>query len=114
MGVACPAVSQMTIARAPQLIAVEYRLLDGFGIAARGVFGDVHRLEPERDRILDGFLGGGQQEVVRPAFGVAADRAGADEGCSLDGQAGSLHDFGDGPDVVLVGARRAVGVIFIL
>ncbi len=84
--------------------------LDGFRIAACGVFGDVHHVEPVRHRELHRMLSRSQQEVVGPVFGVAADGAGPDEGRRFDGNSGALHNLGDGPDIVLMGARRTVGL----
>ena len=66
-------------------------------------------IEAERHGVLHRLLRGLEQEVVGPAFGVAANRAGADEGRGLNVQPGALHDLGDRPDIVLVGAGRAVG-----
>src|SRR4051812_17579617 len=58
-----------------------------FGIAARGVFGYVHHFEADGTREGDGALGGFEQEVVSPVFGVAADGARSDEGGYFDGNA---------------------------
>ena len=78
-------------------------------IAAARVLGDVHRFEAQRHGELHGFFRGLKQEVVGPAFGVAANRTGANEGRGLNVQPGALHDLGDRPDVILVGAGGAVG-----
>src|SRR4030088_209781 len=53
-------------------------LLHRFRIAARGVFGDVHDLEAERNSVLDGLFGGLQKEGAIPALGVAAERTRSD------------------------------------
>ena len=50
-------------------------LLHRLRIAAGGVFGDVHDLQAERDRVSDGLFGGLKKEVSVPSLGVAADRA---------------------------------------
>src|ERR1700722_4982298 len=82
----------------------------GFRITARGVLGDVHYLETERDRIFHRVLSGAQKEVVGPVFGVASDWAGADKCCRLDRNASALDDFGNRADVVLMGAGSTVGL----
>ena len=83
--------------------------LDHGRIAAAGVLGDIHAFEAERHGELHGFLRGLEQEVIGPAFGVAANRAGANKGRGLNVQPGALHDLGNRPDVIFVGARGAVG-----
>ena len=98
----------MQIARAPQAMAVEYKRFTVCGIATARVLGDIHDIKSKGNGVLDGFLCGLQQKVVRPAFGEAADGAGTDKGCSLDAQAGFLHDLGDRANIIFVGARRAI------
>ena len=83
--------------------------LDHRRIAAAGVLGHVHRFEAERHGELHRLFRGLEQEVVGPVFGVAANRAGADESRRLDVQPGALHDLGDRPDVIFVSAGGAVG-----
>ena len=83
--------------------------LDHLRIAAGRVLGDVHGIEAQRHRVFHRLFRGLEQEVIGPVFGVAADRAGADEGGGLDVQPGALHDLGDRPNVIFVSARRAVG-----
>src|SRR4029077_18482722 len=83
--------------------------LDGGGIGADGVFGDVHRGEVVIDSELDGFFGGALEMVDRPIFDEATNGAGAEEGGGFDGDAYALGDFGDGGDVGFDGASRGVG-----
>ena len=110
MGVACPQVSQITMAFAPQAMAVLYIRWMVSGSQRVRVFGHVHHVETERDRILHGILGSAQQEVVSPILRIAPDGAGADKRRRLDGNASALHDLGDGPNVILMGAGGAVGL----
>ncbi len=84
--------------------------LDSLGIAAGRVLGHVHHIEAERDSVLYGAFRGAQQEVIGPILGIAPDGAGADERRRLDGNTSALHDLSDRPDVVVVGARRTVGL----
>ena len=91
--------------------AVDGRIVQAFyrgGIRARGVFGDVHRRQIVRDRKAHGFFGGATEIVDGPVFHEAANGAGAEEGGGFDGDAYALGNFGDGADVVFVGARGAV------
>ena len=83
--------------------------LHGLRIAARGVLGDVHRIEAERNRIFHGLLGGLQKKIVGPAFRKPANGTRTDERRGFDAQAGLLHDLGDGTNIVLMRARSAVG-----
>ena len=84
--------------------------LHHFRIAARGVLGDIHRFESERYGVFNGFFGGLKQEIVGPAFGIAADGTGSNESRRLYIQPGALHDFSDRPDVILMGPGGAVGL----
>src|SRR4029077_13951011 len=77
--------------------------------AAR-VLGDIHGFKAQRHRVFYRLLGGLEQEIVSPTLGVAADWAGTDEGRRLDVEPGTLHDFGDRPNVILMGAGCAVGL----
>ena len=83
--------------------------LDHGRIAATGVLGDIHAFEAQRHGELHCFFRGLEQEVIGPAFGVAANRTGANEGCRLNVQPGALHDLGDRPDVIFMSAGGAVG-----
>ena len=98
----------MQIARAPQLIAVAYKPLHRLRIATARVLGDVHDIQPKRNRILDGLLSRLQKEVVSPSFRESADRTRSNKGRRLDRQPSLLHDLGDRPDIVLVRTRRTV------
>ena len=108
IGVACPAVSQITMACAPQRMAFEYSRWMVSRIAACGVLGDIHDLQTLGHGELYRMFRGAQQEVVGPIFGVASDRARPDESSRLDGNAGALDEFRNRPDVVFVGARGAI------
>jgi hypothetical protein len=66
-------------------------------------------VEAERNRVLDGLFRGLQQEVVCPAFGVAANGARSEKRRDLDGQSGFLHDLGNRANIVFMRARGAVG-----
>jgi hypothetical protein len=78
-------------------------------IGARGVFGDVHHLQPLAHREPDRVLGGLEQPVEVPAFGVLPDWRRADEHADFERQPGALADLDDRDDVGLRGAGRAVG-----
>ena len=67
---------------------------------------------PSDTAYFTAFIRGLKQEVVAPAFGVAANRAGADEGRGLNVQPGALHDLGNRPDVMFMSAGGAVGANF--
>src|SRR5690242_15630472 len=86
--------------------------LNHLRLAATGVLGDVHDFQAERDRVLHRFFRSLEKELVRPAFGVAANGAGADESGGRNGQTYALGNFGDGTNVVLVGAGGTVGLDF--
>jgi hypothetical protein len=60
------------------------KTLDGLGIAAGGVFGYVHHLQPQRPGKSHGALGGAQEKIVSPVFRVTADRAGAEKAGDID------------------------------
>ena len=68
-------------------------------IGARRVLGDVHHLQAFLHRELDRVLGGLQQPLDAPPFGVLADRRRPDEHPDLERQAGALGDFDDRRDV---------------
>jgi hypothetical protein len=88
-------------------IAVVYAS-GAFRVCARRVLGDVHHPQTLLHREPDGLFGGLLQELDRPALGVLADRAGADEGTALDRDAGPLNSLGNRPDIRDHRARRAV------
>ncbi len=112
IGVACPQVSQMTMAFAPQLMAVVYSRLMVSG--SQRVVSSVTYItsRPSDTAYFTAFSVVREQEVVGPVFGVAADGTGADEGCRLNGHAGALDDLGNRANVVLMGAGGAVGLDF--
>src|SRR4029077_7687921 len=83
--------------------------LDGSGVGPDGVFGDVHRGQVVLDGEPDGFLRGALEMIDSPVFDEAANRAGAEESGSFDGDADALGDFGDGANVGFDGARGGVG-----
>src|SRR3954470_521101 len=86
--------------------------LDHLRIAARRVFGDIHHAKSQRNRVFHGALSGLQEEVVGPAFGVAANWTGAQERCRFDIEAGSLHDLRDRTNIVLMSAGGAIRADF--
>src|SRR5207245_10313597 len=82
--------------------------LQGLGPRPGRVFGDVHDRQAVLDGVRHGFLGGLEDAVEGPVFGVLADRGGADERRGFDRDA---HLFGDPdhvPEVRDHGPRRRV------
>ena len=59
----------------PALDGSGIELLHHLGAGARSVFGDVHDGKAHRARRLHGLLGGLEQEIERPVFGVLPDGA---------------------------------------
>src|SRR6476660_6916863 len=60
----------------PAVDRCRIKTLDRFRIAARGVLGDIHHLETERNCVAHSAVGSSQEEIVGPALGIAADGAG--------------------------------------
>src|SRR5258708_26223610 len=73
--------------------------LNGFGVRANGVFGDVHRRKAVVDGVLHGFLGGAFEMLNAPVFDEAANGAGTEKRGRFDGDADALGNLDDGADV---------------
>src|SRR5262249_38911502 len=82
--------------------------LDRAGIAARCVLSDIHDLKAERACIVDCSFGGGEQKVISPILGIAADRTRSDKTGNFNCNSNALRDFRYRPDIVLMCARGAV------
>ena len=78
------------------------------GVGPRGIFRYVHRRQPLLDGEGKSVFGALLQVFDRPAFGVLADGARADERTALDRHAGPLLNLGDWRDV---GRHRAGGAV---
>src|SRR5438309_11928031 len=86
----------------PAVDCSRVQALDRFRIAAAGVLGDVHDIEPEGNGIFDGLLGRLYQKIISPAFGETSNRTRSNKCRGLDPQSGLLHDLSNGPNVIFM------------
>src|SRR5260370_19225042 len=82
--------------------------LNGFGVRANGVFGDVHRGQAVVHGVLHGFLGGAFEMLDGPVFDEAANGAGTEKRGRFDGDADALGNLDDGADVTFHGSSAAI------
>ena len=82
--------------------------LERVGLGPGGVFGHVHHRQAVFHGVRDGFLGGLEDPVQGPVFGVLPDGGRSDERRGLDRDPDVVHHPHDGLDVGDHGARRAV------
>src|SRR5947209_8059728 len=83
--------------------------LDRRRVGAGGVFGDVHHRQALREGKANSVFRGALQVVDSPVFYQPPDGARTQKRRRFDGDSCALRHFGDGANVVLMGARGTVG-----
>src|SRR6266478_5392421 len=84
--------------------------LHSIGIGSNGVFRDVHGRKAVFDGELYRFLCGALEVINRPIFHEAANGTGTEKSRGFDGDARVLRNFDDRANIILMRARRAVGL----